>query len=133
MKLLYGAESSDYLASIFGILMFSSPLIVLYYIFSTLLTAQNQMKILNVIAALGLVLNLLLNLYLIPNYQAFGAAVATLISLIFVGFAYLYFYYRNLKNDIQIQRILKIICLAAMLCLSGYGLKNFEINWIISL
>ena len=133
MELLYGAESSDYLASIFGILMFSSPLIVLYYIFSTILTALNQMKILNVIAALGLVLNILLNLYLIPNYQAFGAAIATLISLTFVGFAYLYFYYRNLKKAIQIQQILKIICLAAMLCLSGFGLKHFEINWIISL
>lgn len=133
MELLYGAESSDYLASIFGILMFSSPLIVLYYIFSTILTALNQMKILNVIAALGLVLNIFLNLYFIPNYQAFGAAIATLISLTFVGFACLYFYSENLKRAIQIQQILKIFCLAAMLCLSGFGLQNFEINWIISL
>ena len=133
MKLLYGVESSDYLASIFGLLMFSSPLIGLYYIFSTLLTAQNKMNTLNLIAALGLALNILLNIYFIPKYQAFGAAIATLISLTFVGLAYLYLYYRNLKKAIQIQQILKIICLSAMLCLSGFGLKNFEINWIISL
>ena len=133
MKLLYGVESSDYLASIFGLLMFSSPLIGLYYIFSTLLTAQNKMKTLNLIAALGLALNILLNIYFIPIYQALGAAIATLISLAFVGLAYLFLYHRNLRSAIQIQQILKIICLAAMLCLSGYWLQNFEINWIISL
>lgn len=133
MQLLYGAESGDYLASIFGLLMFSSPLIVLYYVFSTVLTAQNKLMTLNQIAALGLVLNISLNLYLIPNYQAFGAAIATLISLTIVGFAYLYFYHQNLKNAIQSQQILKFFFLTIMLFLSGFGLRSVEMNWIFSI
>jgi O-antigen/teichoic acid export membrane protein len=133
MNLLYGTKNSEYLAFIFGILMFSSPLIVLYYIFSTILTAQNKLKVLNLIAGFGLLLNILLNLYLIPHYQALGAAISTLIALTLIGFAYTYFCYRNIKSVIQLQQISKLIGLSAMLCLSGYGLQQIEINWIIEI
>lgn len=133
MKMLYGAQNSEYLASIFGLLMFCSPLIVLYYIFSTVLTAQNQLKTLNLVAAVGLFLNIFLNLFLIPNYQALGAAIATLISLTLVGFTYLFFYYRNLHHTFQPQQVLKIVCLTVILCLSGLGLQQAALNWIISL
>ena len=76
MFFLYGTKSSVYLAQIFGVLMFSSPLIVLFYIFSTVLTANQNLKGLNLISASGLLLNVLINLFLIPKHLCVGLAQA---------------------------------------------------------
>jgi O-antigen/teichoic acid export membrane protein len=47
------------------------------YIFGTLLTANGSLKQLNIMATFGLVLNISLNFWLIPNYEAEGASIAT--------------------------------------------------------
>lgn len=64
----------------FGILMFSFLGIALTYIFGTLLTAHGSMKALNAVAASAVILNIVLNLVLIPELQAYGAALASLIT-----------------------------------------------------
>lgn len=132
MQLLYGEANSEYLSKIFGILMLSAPLITIYYIFSTVLTAKNQLKTLNSIASVGLVLNIVLNLYMIPNYQALGAAIATLITLLVTGFSYSLFALKKVENGFSSKQTLKIICLTAMLCLTGLGLQYVSINWMLS-
>ncbi len=50
------------------------------YIYGTLLTANGNLFFLNVTSLVGLVSNVLLNMYLIPLYNAEGAAWATLIT-----------------------------------------------------
>lgn len=50
------------------------------YIFGTLLTANGSLKQLNRIALVGLAVNFTLNLVLIPEYGATGAAIATLVT-----------------------------------------------------
>lgn len=50
----------------------------LIYIFGTLLTALSQLKVLNLLGACTLLINIVLNLLLIPQYGAAGAAFATL-------------------------------------------------------
>lgn len=50
------------------------------YIFGTMLTANGNLKQLNGIAFGGMCLNFLLNLILIPRYQAIGAAISSLIT-----------------------------------------------------
>ncbi len=47
------------------------------YLFGTLLTANGSMKELNITAAVGIVINVLVNLLLIPRMQACGSAVAS--------------------------------------------------------
>lgn len=49
-------------------------------LFSTLLTTRGDLKFLNILAIAGIVVNLVLNFILIPNYGAEGAAFATLIT-----------------------------------------------------
>ena len=131
MQLFYGEANSEYLSTIFGILMLCAPLITIYYIFSTVLTAENQLKTLNSIAAVGLVLNVVLNLYMIPNYQALGAAIATLITLMVTGFSYFLFALKKVESAFSSKQTLKIICLTAMLCLTGLGLQYVSINWML--
>ena len=49
-------------------------------LFGTLLTANGSLKFLNSVSAIGIVLNIGMNLFLIPKYGASGAAFATLIT-----------------------------------------------------
>ena len=48
------------------------------YVFGTLLTANGNMKFLNITAIVGICVNILVNVILIPNLQARGAAIASL-------------------------------------------------------
>jgi len=52
------------------------------YFFGTLLTANGSMKQLNWMAFGGMVINVTLNLVLIPRYQAFGSAYSSLFTQI---------------------------------------------------
>ena len=59
------------------------------YIFGTLLTANGSLKYLNIMAACGMVLNIGLNIILIPKYNVLGAAVASMITQLATGISQL--------------------------------------------
>lgn len=132
MHLLYGNKSSIHLSNVFGILMFNSPLIVLYYIFSSILTAANKLKALNIISGMGLLINIILNCYFIPQYMAYGAALSTLIALIAAGLSYQAFYYVYFEDNFPLSTIFKLFGFIALLIIGGYLLKNILLNWIVS-
>ena len=74
---------TDYLQSAsenFGILILSFIAVSTTYVFGTLLTSNGSLKELNYMAVIGIVVNIGLNLVLIPKYQAYGSAIATLIT-----------------------------------------------------
>lgn len=72
------ASRIDESSKILKILMGSFVSISITYIFGTLLTANGNMKQLNIVAACGVVLNLVLNFMFIPVFQAIGAAFTSL-------------------------------------------------------
>jgi len=87
-------------AHIFQLLMWSLVAISSNYVFGTLLTANNNLKVLNWIALSGLLINFLLNFLLIPIYQAFGSAMASLATQLLtaalqLGLAVRYFNFRK--------------------------------------
>jgi len=67
-------------ASVFAVLMWCFISISTTYVFGTLLTANGNLKQLNLAAAFGMVLNIGLNFALIPGYGALGSAWASLIT-----------------------------------------------------
>ncbi|MDR0970201.1 MAG: polysaccharide biosynthesis C-terminal domain-containing protein [Lentimicrobiaceae bacterium] len=87
MTLLRGStqcvDAADYAqrlyesAFVFRVLMGSFVAISITYIFGTLLTANGNLKMLNIVAATGVVVNFLMNFILIPRYQAIGAAFSS--------------------------------------------------------
>lgn len=83
MDLLY-LENVAASAEVFEVLMLSFIAIALTYIYGTLLTANGSLKELNRISVIGLVINFGLNLTLIPDYGAYGAAIATLITQVLI-------------------------------------------------
>ena len=60
--------------------MFSFTGMCSVLIFGTLLTAHGSLKFLNTVSAIGIVINIGLNTYFIPEFGAKGAAFATLIT-----------------------------------------------------
>lgn len=131
MELLYPTKSDLHLILIFQILIFSIIPIAVYYIFSSALTANGNLKTLNYIAFASLILNVILNLFLIPNYQAWGAALATIISLSFAALAYIYFYHQIFKVKVSFSLWMKLMILALLLVLGSIFLKNLSLFWFL--
>jgi O-antigen/teichoic acid export membrane protein len=84
INILYHNELSAPILRIV-ILGFSGYALVL--LFGTLLTANNNLKQLNIISFLSIVLNITLNLIFIPKYQAVGAAWSSFVTQIACGTA----------------------------------------------
>jgi O-antigen/teichoic acid export membrane protein len=122
MDLLY-VENIDSSAEIYGILMFSFVAIALSYIYGTLLTANGSLKELNLISALGLLLNLLLNLWLIPIYFAKGAAIATLITQAMVICCQVFFSWKIFRLKIELSYLARNFGIMIMIILSAIYLK----------
>ena len=66
----------------FGYLILAFIPVSITYVFGTLLTANGSMRQLNMMALFGVALNVILNFFLIQEYKAEGAAMATLITQI---------------------------------------------------
>ncbi len=70
---------------LFSVLMLCFVCISTTYVFGTLLTANGNLRTLNLLASIAVVLNIGLNLIFIPKWQALGSAVASLITQAFVS------------------------------------------------
>lgn len=67
-------------AEVFSLLMCCFIFVATTYVFGTLLTANGNLKVLNYMAATGMLLNIVLNIALIPHYKAMGSAMSSLIT-----------------------------------------------------
>ncbi len=77
MTLLY-VKHIEASSTVFSLLIMSFIAISTSYIFSTLLTSNGNLKILNIIALCGVVINLSLNLILVPRLWSVGSAISAL-------------------------------------------------------
>ncbi len=66
-------------------LMLSFIGISMNFVFGTLLTANGNLKELNIISAIGVVINISLNMFLIPKYGAAGAGITAFITQIIMA------------------------------------------------
>ncbi len=80
MHALYKTHSGES-AEVFRVLIPGLVAFSISYVFGTLLTANGDLWTLNIIAALSMVLNLTMNLILIPRFEAMGSAVANCTTL----------------------------------------------------
>lgn len=107
MAVLY-TSSTEHSSGILGILMIGFIGITCTYIFGTLLTANGSLKQLNIMAFCGMVLNIVLNLLLIPRFMAYGSAYASLSTQLFTGFTQLGLALFIFKIKPQISYILQL-------------------------
>lgn len=100
------------------------------YIFGTLLTANGNLKTLNLIAAAFVLLNVGLNIVLIPRFQAEGAAFTAMITQVGIGCVQVILVWRffNLKPNYLLMLRLTGFCL--FLGVAG-KISLFLDNWLV--
>lgn len=116
----------------FGFLMLSSLPVFVTYVYGTLITASGKMKKLNQIAGLGIVANIILNFILIPQYGAFGAAVATLVTQSLTALLQFVYAYKVMHLNRDIISILRYCSLACIVIGIIQLLQNFDMEWYFS-
>ncbi len=128
MGLLY-KESTEDSSGILGILMTGFIGIATTYIFGTLLTANGSIKQLNIMAFVGVILNIVLNLILIPKYQAFGSAYASLTTQLFTGATQLFLALYIFKLKPRITFLIQLLLFVGVVAVLGSLSKQID-HWI---
>ncbi len=128
IDLLYRAHT-PYSSTIFGILMVGFLFVSISYLYGTLLTANHNLRQLNIVAAITVIINISLNLLLIPRHQALGAAIASLVSQGFYAIAQMILAVRLLNIPSNRDIFFKLTAFLAINLVSGY-LTLFIPGWV---
>ncbi|MEY4594706.1 MAG: hypothetical protein RIQ47_1116 [Bacteroidota bacterium] len=131
MDLLYEGSHIDESANVFRILMCCFVPISSTYIYGTLLTANGNLKQLNIMASTGMLINVLLNFILIPQYSATGAAVSSIVTQSFTCLAQVIMVRRTFQFSPNYTLWLRITLFVA-LCIGFNYLSQFlPIHWML--
>lgn len=122
MQYDYVAES----APIFAILMFGFIPISTTYIFGTLLTANGSIHQLNIMAAIGMTLNVTMNIILIPKLQAQGAAIVSLITQTITAIAQVAIAIRIFQFKPKWNLIIKVAIYTLVILIIGHFSKSIS-------
>jgi O-antigen/teichoic acid export membrane protein len=108
MKLLYW-EDFERSAEVFKLLMGGFAAVSTTYIFGTLLTANGNLKQLNIISFIGLLINFSMNMILIPRLMAVGSAYASLVTQFFIAIMQVIIVQKIFKFKINYRYLLTLL------------------------
>ena len=132
MNILYRAHVEES-AMIYSVLILGFNAVSTTYIFGTLLTANNNVKQLNYMALVGVVVNIIFNLIFIPVFKAYGAACSSLITQFLTAIIQAIIAIRVFKFKIALKDIVRIftyICIVIGACIIS---KEYIGKWQISI
>jgi O-antigen/teichoic acid export membrane protein len=118
---------------VFRILSICFIPIAMTYIYGTLLTSNGSLKYLNIVASLGMVLNIGINLILIPKLFAVGAAYSSLIAQTITALIQAIIAIRIFKIKFDAIYVVRIILFVLSLILSAYLLKEITSWWVYNI
>jgi O-antigen/teichoic acid export membrane protein len=100
------------------------------YVYGTLLTAAGNLKWLNIMAVGGLVLNVVLNVLLIPLYDVMGAVLATIVTqfVTFLVQVYISRNYHKLSSSLGV--LVKQLFIASTVLVAHFGLAMLVNSWL---
>jgi O-antigen/teichoic acid export membrane protein len=131
MQMLYihtNAES----AKIFSWLMLSFVPMAVTTIFGTLLTANGNLKALNIVSGIAVAINLGLNFILIPAQGALGAAIACFITQCFVAIVNLLVYQKIYRIGPNIRLLQKYFVLIALSLASTWAITLADLWFVVA-
>ncbi len=131
IQLLYHGSRLSYSSEIFAIIIPGLIAMSTTYIYGTLLTANGSFRQLNIMAAIAMVFNIILNIILIPRFHAFGSAMASLTTqsltaIIQIFIANKVFGFKTNYNFISI-----LLIFIAGITAIGILFKNTFDNWFL--
>lgn len=122
LSLVYDSHIESSVA-VFKTLMLTMIPLCMVMVYGTLLTANGSMRILNIFAMSGLVINLILNWFFIQLWGASGAATATLITQSIVAVTQLVFVWKYFALEFLPQLFFRYLTMLVLLLLTGYFLQ----------
>lgn len=131
MNLRY-IEQVELASPIFGILMLSFIGTCMAYIFGTLLTANGSLRYLNMIALFGVVVNVSMNYILIPNYQAYGSAVASLLTQGLTAILQVVLVFWIFRFKLNYRFVLSLILFTVGVIILSYFSTIISDNWVLN-
>jgi len=130
MEVFYNDHADDY-AKVFRVVIFCIIPISTTYVFGTLLTAAGRLKCLNIFAATSLILNILINIMLIPRWGAVGSAWAAVSAQTFMAVAQVVAAIKIFNLRPSLSHILKLLFFA--LSIVGCSFCMPHLDWKIVL
>lgn len=140
MELLYTKHASEteflfqerliQAAHVYRILIFGFVAVSANYIFGTLLTANGNLKQLNIIASIAVLLSVTLNLILVPELFAVGSAIASLVAQSFTAVLLILFACKFFKFKWDTRFLLSILGFVSGVILFNFLVKEMQINWL---
>ncbi|MDO5760108.1 MAG: polysaccharide biosynthesis C-terminal domain-containing protein, partial [Bacteroidota bacterium] len=129
MSLLYN-KNIEQSASVYRILCFCFIPISATYVFGTLLTANGSLKYLNIVAGFGMLINIVLNLLLIPNYREDGSAMASLTAQSITAILQIILVLRIFVIKFNWKYVLQLVFFVLCMLISCLLIYNISIGWI---
>ncbi len=120
----------DESAQVLKLLMMGFIPVSAIYIFGTLLTANGNLKILNIIAGLGVFVNVGLNLLLIPAHQEMGAAFSSVITQSAVAFCHVLLVAILIRPEGMRNTLLQLAMYSVFIIGLGYLLQYTGLTWL---
>lgn len=128
MKLLYTSSNANYSAEVFAYLLLNFFPVAMLYVIGTLLTANQNFKLMIYTLIFAVLLNVGLNFYLITQYGAKGAGIATLITQLFMLICYSIYCIRIFYIKVQFQYIVQLLAFVMLCIVLLFGLQKMQFS-----
>ncbi len=127
--LLYD-EATLYWGAVLAYLMLSFIAVSAIYILGSLLTAKGLLMVMNQLFFLGIVINITLNYWLIPDYKALGAAWATCFTQFFILLGYVFLVWKNFELPSIGFLWIRVFSFVILVILTNYFIvQNLTMDW----
>jgi O-antigen/teichoic acid export membrane protein len=130
--LAYGSRIEES-SRVFGYLMGCFIPISTTYVFGTLLTANGNLKQLNIMAGVGMTLNITLNVFLIPRFFAAGSSFASLTTQFATSLIQVVLVQRLFRFKVNYRFLTALVVFVAGVIVIGYGTKQLDLRWTTNL
>jgi O-antigen/teichoic acid export membrane protein len=132
MELLYVGQIQE-AQKVFVFLIIGFIPISITYIFGTLLTANGSLKALNIMALSGMILNISLNYFLIPQFMAVGSAYASVITQFITAIIQVVIAQSIFRFSINWKYIYTLLFFAMGVVLINLASSHINWDWRIAL
>ncbi|MGQ9848160.1 MAG: oligosaccharide flippase family protein [Bacteroidales bacterium] len=130
MNLLYH-HSDRYSISVFRVLIVGLFATSTTYIYGTLLTSNGNLKELNKMAFITMLINIILNLILIPRFQALGSAFSSITAQLFAAFFQIYLSFKIFHFKLNKIFLLQLGFVLLITISSACLVSLLVSNWIL--
>lgn len=132
MLLIYPENGTAYYGDVLAFIILTLVPFSGIFIYSTLLTANDSLKKMNWLFLTGIVVNLGLNLALIPQLKAVGAGMSAFFTQTIVLVGMMLLSKRELNLPLELRQFLKIAAFGVLVCCANWALYQLPgIDWLL--